>query len=189
MSRLPLPGAYVREPVSHALVADLHLPKPWTFWMDLLEQRRHRLPASTPGSKCALRRSAMNPKHRPRGEPQEGMQDAPMGNRHPRVLERGHRSGVCQGRPLAARKFDRHAGRPVDRLWARITRSTHYLPEWHRCGESLTLSNLKARRAREAMMRVLENTSYREAAARTSAAIDAAGEVVRATSLVESAVK
>ena len=29
-------GGAVREPVSHALVADLHLPKPWTFWTDLL---------------------------------------------------------------------------------------------------------------------------------------------------------
>ena len=61
--------------------------------------------------------------------------------------------------------------------------------EWHRCGESLTLSNLNARRVREALMRVFENTSYREAAARMSAAIGAAGGVVRATSLVESAVK
>ena len=29
-------GGDVREPVSHALVADLHLPKPWIFWVDLL---------------------------------------------------------------------------------------------------------------------------------------------------------
>ena len=29
-------GGDVREPVPHALVADLHLPKPWIFWTDLL---------------------------------------------------------------------------------------------------------------------------------------------------------
>ena len=61
--------------------------------------------------------------------------------------------------------------------------------EWHGCGESLTLSRLNPRSVRDALVRVLQNANYRDAARRMSHAIRAAGGVIRATSLVESAVK
>jgi UDP:flavonoid glycosyltransferase YjiC (YdhE family) len=61
--------------------------------------------------------------------------------------------------------------------------------EFHTCGESVAHSALNADRLRRSVIEVMNDSRYRNAAARIRAAISAAGGVEHATALVESALK